>query len=241
MGLACLVWGSGSIDRLAHIRAVGLSVSYFDIGIRRRVHKLVSQIAGFKANLEVQIMRVYTIIPVPDRLNATLDYWGCLADSDCPMPLVYSDLVCENDETAHSAGGHSHGSSSPLTQCFLSNTAFLRTMALCLNEHCSKDDVPLSTLKEYWEGHLATGTLSDTSLEPAMSYHSALADAQKEAQDRELTFLIKGQELNQTMLIREENFQAMLNYQRGFELGEIDHGRNRCVPHWLLKLPTHNL
>lgn len=102
-------------------------------------------------------------------------------------------------------------------------------MALCLNEHCAKDDVPLSTLQEYWEGHLATGTLSDTSLVPVMPYQSALADAQEEEQDRTLTYLIQGEELNQTMLIRDESFQAMLNYQRGFELGEVGHGKNRYV------------
>lgn len=93
--------------------------------------------------------------------------------------------------------------------------------------HCARDEVLLSTLQKYWEGHLATGTLSDYSLEPAISYAAALSDAQEEADSRDLSYLVLGEELNQTMLIQEDDFVIWYNYQKGFEYGEIDHGRNR--------------
>jgi hypothetical protein len=82
-------------------------------------------------------------------------------------------------------------------------------------------------LEEYWEGHLATGTLSDTSLQPEKPYHVALSDAQRERDNRSLAFLESGEELNRTMVVREEDFIAMYNYQKAFEWGENDHGRNR--------------
>lgn len=145
----------------------------------------------------------------------------------CRRLIINSDLVCDDEEAdSHSSGSHGP-SASPSTECFLSNTPFLRTLALCLSMHCARDEVPLSTLQKYWEGHLATGTLSDYSLEPAISYAAALSDAQEEADSRDLSYLVLGEELNQTMLIQEDDFVIWYNYQKGFEYGEIDHGRNR--------------
>lgn len=62
-----------------------------------------------------------------------------------------------------------------------------------------------------------------------MSYQSALRDARDEEASRDLSYLIKAEELNQTMLIRDEDFTGMYNYQKGFEWGEEDHGKNRYV------------
>lgn len=144
----------------------------------------------------------------------------------CRRLIINSELVCEDEAESHSSGSHS-ASASPSTECFLNNTPFLRTLALCLSTHCVRDDVPLSSLEKYWEGHLATGTLSDISLKPAISYTTALEDAETEADNRDLSYLVLGEELNQTMLIEEDDFLSWYNYQKGFEFGEIDHGRNR--------------
>jgi hypothetical protein len=144
----------------------------------------------------------------------------------CRRFIIDSPLVCD-DDTSHTSSGHSHSSSSPSQQCLLSNEPFLRTLALCIDTHCSESDVPLSLRQKYWEGHLATGTLSDTSLQPEVSYHTALTDAQRERDTRSLSFLESGEELNQTMAIREGDFTAMYNYQKAFEWGEENHGRNR--------------
>lgn len=147
----------------------------------------------------------------------------------CRRFIRDSPLVCDGTSTEdYSAGAHSH-TAAPSADCYLSNTPFLRTMALCLSTYCATDNVPLSTLQKYWEGHLATGTLSDPKLKPALPYYSAWRDAQSEEESRELSYLVSGEELNQTMAIYEEDFIAMYNHQKSFEYGEVDHGRNRYL------------
>ncbi|KAF2422406.1 hypothetical protein EJ08DRAFT_701698 [Tothia fuscella] len=146
----------------------------------------------------------------------------------CRRQIIYSPLVCEGDSSgSHASGSHSH-STSPSTQCFLKNMPFLQTMALCLDEHCGVDHASLADLQRYWEeGHLAKGTLSDSSLpQPVVNYVQALEGAQREAANRTIVALKKGAELNKTMRISQKDFQAMYNYQLSFEWGEIDHGKN---------------
>ncbi|KAK5047500.1 hypothetical protein LTR84_006597 [Exophiala bonariae] len=92
--------------------------------------------------------------------------------------------------------------------------------------HCARDKVPLSELQGFWEAHLATGTLSDRSFVPALPYHLALSEAQEEQDNRALVYLISREVLNETMLVAEDDFIAMYNYQKSFEYGEIDHGQN---------------
>lgn len=147
----------------------------------------------------------------------------------CRRQIIYSPLVCDGDGAgSHSTGSHSH-SASPDATCFLENTAFLRTMALCLDEHCGVGGASLADLQRYWEeGHLATGTLTDMSLpQPALNYMQALEGAREEAANRILNNLVKGEVLNDTMRISDEDFQGMYNYQLSFEWGEVDHGKNR--------------
>lgn len=145
----------------------------------------------------------------------------------CRRVIINSPLVCDNDSIGgQTSGSHSH-TAAPSTSCFLNNTPFLRTMALCLSTHCASYHVPLSTLQEYWEAHLATGTLSNCLLVPALPYHAALRDAQLEQADRTLRNLVSGEPLNETVLVAVDVFVPMYNYQKSFEDGEVDHGRNR--------------
>jgi hypothetical protein len=147
----------------------------------------------------------------------------------CRRQIIYSPLVCDGDSGgSHSTGSHSH-SASPDTACFLENVAFLQTMALCLDTHCGVDSATLGDLQTYWEeGHLAKGTLSDLSLpQPALNYQEALEGAREEVARRTVIDLVKGEVLNETMRISDDDFRAMYNYQLAFEWGEIDHGRNR--------------
>ena len=145
----------------------------------------------------------------------------------CRRLIINSPLVCDDDATSdHTSGSHSH-SAAPSTTCFLNNAPFLRTLALCLSTHCASDDVPLSTLQEYWEAHVATGTLSNHLLTPALPYHAALRDAELEQANRTLGNIIPGEPLNETMLVAVDVFLPWYNYQKGFEDGEIGHGRNR--------------
>ncbi|RVX69604.1 hypothetical protein B0A52_06668 [Exophiala mesophila] len=147
----------------------------------------------------------------------------------CRRLIINSPLVCDDDATSdHTSGSHSH-SAAPSTTCFLNNAPFLRTLALCLSTHCASDDVPLSTLQEYWEAHVATGTLSNHLLTPALPYHAALRDAELEQANRTLGNIIPGEPLNETMLVAVDVFLPWYNYQKGFEDGEIGHGRNSIV------------
>jgi hypothetical protein len=218
----------GTVDR-----PVGILEEAVSTFSRRRIFFQVTLIMA--ASLRVQIGYIFFLLCFLPR-DVKADGTGLLGlgkwlyrptcAHSCRRFIIDSPLVCD-DDPSHTSNSHSHSSSSPSQQCLLSNEPFLRTLALCLDTHCSKTDVPLSMLEEYWEGHLATGTLSDTSLHPEIPFHVALSDAQRERDNRSLAFLDSGEELNQTMTVREEDFAAMYNYQRAFEWGENDHGRNR--------------
>ena len=147
----------------------------------------------------------------------------------CRRQIIYSPLVCDgNSGGSHAAGSHSHSASLD-TQCFLENIPYLQTLALCMDEHCGIDGASLADLQRFWEeGHLAVGTVSDYSLlQPVVNYVQALEGARRMAEEGILINLEKGEVLNETMRISQEDFQAMYNYQLSFEWGEIDHGRNR--------------
>ncbi|OBR13251.1 Ferric reductase transmembrane component 4 [Colletotrichum higginsianum IMI 349063] len=79
-------------------------------------------------------------------------------------------------------GGSVHGSGHSTTttppECYTSDDAFLRTMALCLDTYCPlSDNAPRSLLEDYWAAHLATGTVGDYQWKPVVSYSEALVAA----------------------------------------------------------------
>ncbi|OLN96039.1 Ferric reductase transmembrane component 3-like protein 2 [Colletotrichum chlorophyti] len=82
-------------------------------------------------------------------------------------------------------GGEVHGMGHSTTttppECFTSDPAFLRTMALCLDTYCPlSDDPPRSLLEDYWAAHLATGTVGNYKWKPAISYAEALMAARED-------------------------------------------------------------
>ncbi|KAL2198323.1 ferric reductase like transmembrane component-domain-containing protein [Corynascus similis CBS 632.67] len=86
--------------------------------------------------------------------------------------------------------GTAHSPVSTPPDCFVNDEAFLRTMALCIDNYCSlSDNPPLSLIEDYWASHLATGTLGDYAHVPAMSYQAALTAARK---DERLAFSENG-------------------------------------------------
>ena len=100
-----------------------------------------------------------------------------------------------------------------------------------MDERCPRDNVPLSVMEEYWEGHLATGTVGDWSLKPIMGYSEALmlAGEDVDAVGREnLPVVVSGEPLNATSWIDEEDWIESYNGQLSFQEGEFGHGRNRC-------------
>ena len=113
------------------------------------------------------------------------------------------------------------------TSCFLTDAAFLRTMALCIEDHC---DESVPDIEHYWAGHLATGTVGDwsESLRPSMTYQDALRLAHEDVHmDDSAPMVVSGEPLNQTSRVSHHDFLPVDNWQKSFQWGEFDHGRNR--------------
>lgn len=150
---------------------------------------------------------------------------------------VNSTLVDEHmSHMGGAAGGHgSHGGAATTDpMCFLLDDAFLRTTALCIEEYCylTEGDVLVSTIQEWWEGHLATGTIGDWSMtmRPVLSYQQALAGAHRDyfdAGEEGLPAFVEADWLNTTSQINQEDYIAVYNYQKSFQWGEFDHGYTR--------------
>lgn len=73
-----------------------------------------------------------------------------------------------------------HGTShSPVVtppDCFTSDPAFLRTVAVCIDNYCPGSDAPASAVvADFWASHLGTGTVGDYTWVPVLSYDKALA------------------------------------------------------------------
>ncbi|GKT89404.1 ferric-chelate reductase [Colletotrichum tofieldiae] len=140
-------------------------------------------------------------------------------------------LLCSEDGTSSHHKRHNHGGATP-PECFLKDRAFLRTQALCMSQYCSRDDVAVSVMEEYWEGHLATGSVGDWSgnLKPVMSYSEALMFAKEDVRaigERNMLTVVPKDPLNQTNLIAEDDWLPSYNGQKSFEDGENGHGANR--------------
>jgi hypothetical protein len=83
----------------------------------------------------------------------------------CRASISSAPLVC----SGHGHGGaHSHGSPPTSPQCRSEDTAFLTTLAYCINTHCQ--EVPLWQLEQYW-AQQATGSVS---VPPKWDYSAAL-------------------------------------------------------------------
>ncbi|CAI6089513.1 unnamed protein product [Clonostachys chloroleuca] len=161
----------------------------------------------------------------------------------CRYIVRNNPLLCQTDDGSSTHQSH-HTSSAKDPLCWLIDDAFLRTVALCINEYCSRDDVPLSTIEKWWEGHLATGSIGDWSkdMEPAMSYQQALElarDDVKKVGEENVPYITGKAPLNVTSRIAEKEYIATLNYQVSFQWGEFDHGVNRWE--WLTQVRERRL
>lgn len=131
------------------------------------------------------------------------------------------------DEHTHSKRSHTHHVLNT-EECYLQDAAFLRTLALCIDHRCSRDEASIAVLEDYWEGHVAVGSVGDWSLHPNISYQDTVALARQdfEAVGGNLPYAVQGEPLNTTSLIREENWLPEYNANKYFERNEKDHGRN---------------
>ncbi|KAK6213703.1 ferric reductase transmembrane component 4 [Colletotrichum tabaci] len=149
----------------------------------------------------------------------------------CRRLIANCPLLCSEDgmPSAHHKR-HNHGGATP-PECFLKDRAFLRTQALCMSQYCPRDNVAVSAMEEYWEGHLATGSVGDWSgaLKPIMSYSEALMFAREDVEavgEGNMPTAVSKKPLNQTSLIAEEDWLPSYNGQKSFEDGENGHGAN---------------
>ncbi|KAM5352901.1 hypothetical protein ACJ41O_005623 [Fusarium nematophilum] len=98
----------------------------------------------------------------------------------CRSAIRSCPLAC-TPEGEHSGAGMGHSSGTTPPDCYTSDPAFLKTMALCIDTYCPDSDAPeLYTLEDYWRGHLGTGTVGTMEWEPVLSYQQALAAAHED-------------------------------------------------------------
>ena len=95
----------------------------------------------------------------------------------CRNVIKGCKLLCTPEKsTANHGTAHSPVSTPP--DCFVSDAAFLKTMAVCLDTYCPISNKPdLALLEDYWASHLGTGTLGNYKYVPASSYTDALTAA----------------------------------------------------------------
>ncbi|KAG6353314.1 hypothetical protein INS49_007486 [Diaporthe citri] len=138
--------------------------------------------------------------------------------------------------------GMGHSTTTTPPDCYTSDPAFLRTMALCLDTYCPLTDNPtVSLLEDFWSSHLATGTVGDYQWQPSVSYVNAVAAARKdearagngngnticdtkEAHAANALPTIKPkQHLNVTSFIAEADWQKQYNGMMSLEINETGH------------------
>lgn len=96
----------------------------------------------------------------------------------CRQVVRNCPLLCTPTETGGENHGTAHNPSTTPPECYVKDDAFLRTVALCIDNYCPlSDNPPLSLIEDYWASHLGTGTLDNYKYTPTVSYQDALAAA----------------------------------------------------------------
>lgn len=134
----------------------------------------------------------------------------------CRDLLSTSMLNCS--ETMDMSGGmsmHMHGASETSPDCYATDDAFLGTLAYCISTHCQ--GTAIYELERYWSLNVA-GRQPDQPL-PKASYQETLAGITLEPTET----LVVGEELNQTMLVSDEDYEMSYNAQAIFEKMEVNH------------------
>lgn len=132
----------------------------------------------------------------------------------------------------HTHGRHNSPRELMTEACLLGDGAFLRTLALCIFQHCPLEGLRISMVEEYWEGHVLTGTVGNWDLHPNMSYQDALLYALKDMErvgKSNMPHAQPGVPLNTTSLVREQDWIPRYNARNYVERNERDHGRNGQV------------
>lgn len=120
----------------------------------------------------------------------------------CSVPTDTADMDMDMDSTT-----------SP--ECYSTDDTFLETLAYCISTHCQHTAV--WELEKYWRANVA-GTQPIQPV-PKASYQQTLANITTEPTDT----LVVGEDLNRTMTISHEDYEASYNAHGVFEKMEITH------------------
>ncbi|KXJ94173.1 hypothetical protein Micbo1qcDRAFT_220768 [Microdochium bolleyi] len=98
----------------------------------------------------------------------------------CRNVVSKCTLLCTpSPDNATVNHGTAHNPVTTPPKCFVSDPAFLKTVALCIDNYCPHDKSPpaLDVVEDYWARHLGTGTMGTDKWVPVMSYREALRTA----------------------------------------------------------------
>ncbi|KAL2758929.1 hypothetical protein ACRALDRAFT_1075292 [Sodiomyces alcalophilus JCM 7366] len=150
----------------------------------------------------------------------------------CRRLINLSPLLCQ--ESINGTDSAHLETAPPTPECHLKDAAYMRTLALCIERGCARDGVYVSAIEDYWEGHLATGSVGDRSLgmQPVRSYGETLRLAHQDVQviGREnMLSAVNREPINQTSIIDEAAWLLSYNGQMSFQEAEFGHGENSLI------------
>ena len=208
-----------------------------------------------KATRDFLVIALHAVAVLADG-NGLIGYGKIMYNPTCAFACRNIIKGCQLSCTPVD-GTENHGTAhAPVTtppECFVKDTAFLRTMAICIDTYCPiSNNPPLSVIEDYWASHLGTGTLGDYSFVPATSYPDALAAAREDErrlqvinddghgkpearlqQDdngfmyNSLPIIEAGAPLNVTSFIAPDDWQKQYNGMFDFETNETGHSTYR--------------
>ena len=100
-------------------------------------------------------------------------------------------------------------------ECYAADDSFLRTLAYCMSSRCQ--GLAAWKLEKYWNLNVA-GREPNQPV-PKDTYQSTLEKISTKPSDE----LVLGEDLNHTMVVADEDYQASFNAQGMFEQMEINH------------------
>lgn len=119
----------------------------------------------------------------------------------------------------HGGGGH-HGSSATSPECYAQDTAWLTTLAYCINQTCT--DNSKFELEAYW-AERATQSVRGNKLQPKWTYQETLVELAKlSPPSKELE---EDAILNYTALYNPESWESTRGALQHFELAESMHSK----------------
>ncbi|KAH6912983.1 metalloreductase [Coprinopsis sp. MPI-PUGE-AT-0042] len=152
----------------------------------------------------------------------------------CRSVIANNEIACDAKDADSEEHAHTkrHHPAANTVECLLKDAAFIRTLALCIDQRCVQDDkVPMSVVEEYWEGHVGTGSVGDwsPSMQPAMLYHDALTAAKHDIEEMgegNVPTTKPKASLMVTSLISDEDYMPRFRGNQWFDDIEKNHGRN---------------